>query len=222
MPGATCSHQLANEIVERATQSGTQDPRCHSARKPKRHHHPVFGRLSAPPCVPFGRRLVMKTRATGLVAVLAALALLLLAEPSSAAPTVPNGDKFSIDLPGDLPAVCDFRVRITVTTAQLQRAELPNGLQVWSGAAVATVTNLDTTESVTYNISGPSKPNPATGQVTLYGQNLLLGLEGLSGPGGRKFLWLTNGTVSLTSLQPVFEEDLRGHIRFDVCAELTS
>ena len=164
----------------------------------------------------------MKTRAIGLVAALAALVCLLLAEPSSAAPTVPKGTPFSFQLPGDgFGPVCDFPVLISGTSAALPRTVLPNGLVVVSGPTAVTVTNVTTGESVTYNISGPGKIDPLTNNVTFYGLNLIYGPEGQSGPSGRKFLWLTSGTVSFTLGQPLFEQDLQGHI-IDVCAELAA
>src|SRR5215217_2213141 len=135
----------------------------------------------------------MKTRAIGLVAALAALACLLLAEPSSAAPTVPKGTQFpSFQLPGGGHGpVCDFPVEFSITSAALERTVLPNGLVVVSGPAAVTVTNVTTGESVTYNISGPGKIDPLTNNVTLYGLNIIYGPEGESGPPERKFLWLT-------------------------------
>jgi hypothetical protein len=159
---------------------------------------------------------------TTVIHVLCALALLLLALPAWSAPKVPIGEAFGpFFFPaGDVPgAVCDFPVSITGTSAQAARATLPSGQVVITGPAVATVTNLDTGESATYNISGPLLRDPETGgRLTLRGTNLIIGPLGSSG-GDTKFLIFTAGTVSFIEGQPI-EEPLRGTVIQDVCDEL--
>jgi hypothetical protein len=158
---------------------------------------------------------------TTVIQVLCALALLLLALPAWSAPKVPTGQPFTLLFPDpNVPVgpVCDFPVSITGTSAQAPRATLPSGQMVITGPAVATVTNLVTGESVTFNISGPSLFDEETGRVTLRGTNLIIGPLGSSG-GDTKFLIFTAGTVSFIQGQPI-DEPLRGTVIQDVCAEL--
>jgi hypothetical protein len=160
------------------------------------------------------------TRAT-VIQVLCALALLLLAQPAWSAPKVPTGEAFGpLFFPDDdlVGPVCDFPVSIEGTSAQAARATLPSGQIVITGPAVATVTNLETGESVTYNISGPLLVDPETGRVTLMGTNLIIGPLGSSGE-DTKFLIFTSGTVSFIMGEPI-DEPLRGTVIQDVCAEL--
>lgn len=150
---------------------------------------------------------------------LCALALLLLAQPALSAPNVPKGQPFTILSPGDVAPVCDFPVRIEGISAQNAHATLPNGLIVIAGPAVATVTNLSTGTSATYNISGPYLYDPATNRVIVFGTNLIIGPEGSSGPPRTKFLIVTSGTVSFILDQPI-DVPLRGTVTHNVCAEL--
>jgi hypothetical protein len=155
------------------------------------------------------------TRAT-VIQVLCALALLLLAQPAWSAPKVPTGEEFKVSF--DAGVVCDFEVLIEGTSAQAPRATLPSGQIVITGPAVAKVTNVETGESATYNISGPFLFDPETGRVTLGGTNLIIGPLGSSGE-GIKFLIFTAGTVSFITGEPI-DEPLRGTVIQDVCAEL--
>jgi hypothetical protein len=151
---------------------------------------------------------------------LVAAAVLAQAQPASSAPTVPAGDTFSFDLPGSGPgSVCDFPVRLSGFSAQEARATLPNGLVVVTGPGVLTVTNLDTKESLTYNISGPSLLDPITGTATFFGTNVVIGPEGQVGPEG-PFLIYTAGPVTVTPDQPLAEPPT-GVIIQDICAALT-
>jgi len=191
------------------------------------------GRHPAQTGQPWPRRIgaIVKRVAarTAIVQALCASALLLLAQPAWSAPKVPNGDTFTIVLSSspeaDLPPVCDFPVSITITSAQpvAGRTTLPNGLIIVTGPAVATVTNLSTGESATFNISGPSLQNPETGEVTVFGTNLILGPAGLSGTDTSgediMFLIFTSGRLSFTFLQPL-DEPLRGTVTQDVCTQL--
>jgi hypothetical protein len=153
---------------------------------------------------------------TTVIQVLCALALLLLALPAWSAPKVPTGEEFELRFGAG--EVCDFAIVITGTSAQAARVTLPSGQMVITGPAVATVTNLVTGESVTFNISGPSLFDEETGRVTLRGTNLIIGPLGSSG-GDTKFLIFTAGTVSFIQGQPI-DEPLRGTVIQDVCAEL--
>ena len=154
-----------------------------------------------------------------MIPLLIIVALLLFALPASSAPRVPNGEPIYFLSPSDeFARVCDFTVEVTGTNGQLDRATLPNGLVIIAGPAVATVTNLDNGASATYNASGPYKYDPATNRVTVFGQNLILGPEGSTGPDG-PFLIVTSGQVSFILNQPI-DVPLRGHVSHDVCAEL--
>jgi hypothetical protein len=144
-------------------------------------------------------------------------ALLLVGGPAGAAPAVPGGTVTDITntlgKPNDPP--CDFNIRVVVTANAFPRAVLPNGALVVTGPGIATVTNLDTGKSITYNISGPGKLDPATNRLSLKGQSLIS-----SGPNDpTDFLITTSGNVSFIQGQPI-DEPLRGHVSHDVCAEL--
>lgn len=56
--------------------------------------------------------------------------------------------------------ICPFDTLITTTANQLICTELPNGVPVITGPAIATVTNQETNKSLIYNISGPGKCDP--------------------------------------------------------------
>jgi hypothetical protein len=138
-------------------------------------------------------------------------ALLLVGGPAEAAPAVPGGTP----QPLDLGQPCDFQILIEVTAKQFVRAELPNGSLVVTGPGIATVTNLETKKSITYNISGPGKFDPATNRLSLKGQSLISQPPEVGDP----FLITTSGNVSFIVNQPI-DQPLRGHISHDVCAEL--
>jgi hypothetical protein len=57
---------------------------------------------------------------------------------------------------------------------QKERVTLPNGVIIFSGRSTATVTNLDTGASMTYNVSGPVQLQPSTNRVTLLGPSLVV------------------------------------------------
>jgi hypothetical protein len=141
-------------------------------------------------------------------------ALLLLAQPASSAPTVPNGETTTITFAAG--EVCPFGVEITATSGQMERVTLPNGIVIITGPIVATVTNQDTGASKTYNISGPTQFDPATGRVVVTGPNLIIAPADSGGP----FLIVTSGRVSFIIGEPI-DVPLRGHVSHDVCAELS-
>jgi len=151
-------------------------------------------------------------------------ALLLVGGPAEAAPAVPGGTPQEMNLGQP----CDFQIRVVVTAKFVAdpdpnaplpngpiRTKLPNGVLVVTGPAIATVTNLVTGKSITYNISGPGKFDPATNRLSVQGQNLIS-----SGPEDKTpFLITTSGNVSFIVNKPI-DEPLRGHISHNVCAEL--
>ena len=154
------------------------------------------------------RRFVIRA---AIIPVVSVAALLILAHPASSVPAVPKGQTVTFN-PG---VVCSFGVEITATSQQLERSTLPNGVVIITGAAIATVTNLTTRASATYNISGPTRFDPATNRLVLTGNNLIIGPADSGGP----FLIVTSGLVSFIANQPI-DTPLRGHISHDVCAEL--
>jgi hypothetical protein len=155
-------------------------------------------------------------------------ALLLVGGPAEAVPAVPGGTTSDLFLGQP----CNFQISATTTAKfvatdpvdfdQLPngpfRAKLPNGDIVVTGPAIATVTNLDTNKSITYNISGPGTFDPATNRLSLKGQNLISNDPNISGA-QPPFLWVTSGNVGFIINQPI-DQQLRGHILHDVCAEL--
>jgi hypothetical protein len=138
-------------------------------------------------------------------------ALLLVGGPAEAEPAVPGGTPEVVDLGQP----CDFQILVEVTANAKQRAELPNGELVITGPGIATVTNVETKKSITYNISGPGKFDPTTSRLSLKGQSLISQPPEVGDP----FLITTSGNVSFIVNQPI-DEPLRGHISHDVCAEL--
>ena len=140
-------------------------------------------------------------RATGGL-LLAASALLLLAQPASAQ----KPDTFRAG------TLCDFEVSLVLTGEQPERHELPSGVIVFSGRSTLTVTNEDTQVSRTYNISGPTEFDPSTGRVTLFGPSLVLE------PKRDGFLIYTQGQVTFIVNESIDEQ--LGNQR-DVCADLS-
>jgi hypothetical protein len=115
----------------------------------------------------------------------------------------------------DAGVVCPFPIEITVVANQAVRTTLPNGVQVITGPATATVTNGATLEQAEYNISGPGFFDPATGRLTLGGQSLIVQKVDVGDP----FLITTSGRVGFIVNRPI-DEPLRGHVSHDICAEL--
>jgi hypothetical protein len=142
---------------------------------------------------------------TTVIQALGALVLLLLAQPAWSAPP-PRPDR----------TLCDFPVLIEASGDQSLRTQLPGGIVIFSGKQTVTVTNVDTGESATYNTSGPTQFDPATGEVTLLGSSLVLGPRG-STETGDGFLIQTKGQVSFVLGEPI--ESQVGTFT-DVCADL--
>ncbi len=94
---------------------------------------------------------------------------------------------------------------------QKERVTLPNGVIIFSGRSTATVTNLDTGASMTYNVSGPVHLQPSTNRVTLLGPSLVVEPD----PDG--FLIQSKGQVTFVVNESIDEQ--LGTQR-DVCADL--
>jgi hypothetical protein len=74
-------------------------------------------------------------------------------------------------MPFDTPCP-GFTVHVEQISGALIRTEVP-GVQVIAGPGIAKVTNLQTGESITYNISGPGTFDPDTNRLFLKGQSLI-------------------------------------------------
>jgi hypothetical protein len=151
-----------------------------------------------------------------LVPIFGAIALLLWAGPASAAPRVPNVERFE---PVTIPAgqLCQFEVQLTGTNGQAERTKLPDGTTIVTGPFVLTVTNTSNQRSVTLNISGPTFASD--GQLILTGPALIelfdLGPD-FPPPG----LLATNGRGTIDN--GVFDvQNFKGRTR-DLCQELSA
>jgi hypothetical protein len=109
--------------------------------------------------------------------------------------------------PPSITGLCDFPVTIEATGEQLERTTLPSGIII-TGRQVAKVTNVNTGESATCNVSGPVQFDPNTRRVTLFGPSLILG-EG--------FLIQTKGKISFVENEPI---EAQVGTQRDVCADL--
>jgi hypothetical protein len=147
------------------------------------------------------KRLAIRTT---FVHVSCAAALLLLAQPASAQPCPEGAVCFRAG------TACDFAVSIVQTGEQQERVELP-GVLIFTGRSTATVTNLETGASRTYNISGPVQFDPSTNEVTLFGPSLVVE------PERDGFLIYTHGQVTFVVNESIDEQ--LGNQR-DVCADL--
>jgi hypothetical protein len=146
------------------------------------------------------------------LAIASAIALLATGGPASAAPNVPKGEPFKIPVPAG--ALCEFELLITGTDGTATRTTLPDGTTIVTGPFVATVTNVDTGESKTYNVSGPTFRS-ASNFLTITGPALILQPD-------RPGLIVTNGRAQFQEDQPIPEGSLKGRIAADVCADLSS
>jgi hypothetical protein len=85
-----------------------------------------------------------------------------------------------------------------------------------TGAATATVTNLETNQSRRYNISGPTFIDAETGRLVLTG-TALVG-QPASQNVGSTFLIVTRGRVTFTPANTI--ESHHGTIAHNICTEL--
>lgn len=84
------------------------------------------------------------------------LAVMVMAASASADPN-PNSGRIPVEIPPDITVtdVCPFPVAIHADINQEFSKEHQNGVTIITGRLVVTITNTETGESVTYNISGP-------------------------------------------------------------------
>src|SRR3954454_19038981 len=124
-----------------------------------------------------------------------------------AAPTVPGGSTFTLTFPAG--EICSFPISLTVSS-NAKMYDSGQGVIVATGPTVATVTNLASTTSQTYNISGPE----LAGNVDV-GPWLIF--QPASRNVGPPFLILTHGRVTFTPINTI--DRVRGNVT-DVCAAL--
>jgi hypothetical protein len=149
----------------------------------------------------------------GAAAVLASVAVII-PGVAGAAPAVPTGEMATAEFPaGEL---CAFPVRITTVYGQTTHDTGPGDTLV-TGPFTATVTNLTTGATRTFNISGPTFFRTGPDVPTLVtGPNLIL--QPASRNVGPAFLIYTTGRVTFTSNFTIASR--MGNVT-DVCAALT-
>ncbi|MEV0792285.1 hypothetical protein [Kribbella sp. NPDC050459] len=131
-----------------------------------------------------------------------------------AVPAVPGGQPFEFSAPAG--EFCDFALAGAGRNAALVRPASPGGDLIATGPVALTVTNLETRVSRSYNISGPTFVDAATGRLILTG-NALVG-QPASNNAGSTFLVVTAGRWVFTPQNTVFSSS--GTIANDICAEL--
>jgi hypothetical protein len=152
-------------------------------------------------------------RRFALVAVTACLAALAPGQ-AAAAPQVPGGvTVVYVDAAGEY---CPFNMRTVLVSGAELRATTAAGLDIYTGPVVATVTNIDTGVSRTYNVSGPTFFDPQSGELVLTGPALVG--QPASRQVGDPFYVVTAGRVTFRQDNTI--AGLHGTIAHDVCAEL--
>jgi hypothetical protein len=126
---------------------------------------------------------------------------------ANGAPSVPGGSTFTLTFPAR--EICSFPISITVSS-NVDVHDSGQGVIVATGPAVATVTNLESMASQTYNISGPE----LAGNVDV-GPWLIF--QPASRNVGPPFLILTHGRVTFTPINTI--DTIRGNVT-NVCAAL--
>ncbi len=153
---------------------------------------------------------------TSLLAVSAVLATAVatVSTVADAAPVIPGGEPVELDFPaGEL---CAFPVKLTIVSGQ-QAHDTGQGDIIVTGPFTATVTNMTTGATQTYNISGPTFVEQGEEIPTaVTGPNLIL--QPASRNVGPAFLILTTGRVTFT---PDFTIASRTGAVTDVCAALS-
>ena len=98
----------------------------------------------------------MRTPRMPAALVLCTLFIMMFTASASADPN-PNSGRIPVEIPPDITVtdVCPFPVAIQVDINQEFSKEHQNGVTIITSRLVVTITNTETGESVTYNISGP-------------------------------------------------------------------
>jgi hypothetical protein len=131
-----------------------------------------------------------------------------------AVPAVPGGQPFEFSAPAG--EFCDFALAAAGTSAASVRPASPGGDLIATGPVALTVTNLETGASRSYNISGPTFVDTATGRLTLTGPALVG--QPASNNAGSTFLVVTAGRWVFTPQNTIYSTS--GTIAHDICAEL--
>jgi hypothetical protein len=145
------------------------------------------------------------------------LAVMVMAAGASADPN-PNSGRIPVEIPPDITVtdVCPFDVDIHVDINQEFSKEHRNGVTIITGRLVVTITNTDTGESVSYNISGPVQITLEDGLETqvFLGRSLLFTPDiGMLVTSGRAVTTFNPETGEFTLVSH------QGHAE-DVCATL--
>ena len=148
-----------------------------------------------------------------LVPILGAIALLLFAGPSSAAPKVPHGTPVGPQT-FDAGVLCPYPVTLEGSSGQVVRTTLPDETTILTGPFVLTITNETNGRSATFNISGPTFTSG--NQVILTGSAIILLFSNLAPPGPG--ILATNGRGTIENLD-FNTETFKGRSR-DVCQQL--
>jgi hypothetical protein len=161
-----------------------------------------------------------------LLPIVGAIAVLLFAVPSSAAPRVPNGTPFAFSV--DAGELCPFPVTLEGVSptldesggpSQFVRTTLPDGTVILTSPFVLTITNTEDPEnlrSATFNISGPTFQSG--NKLTLTGSAIVL-LFNLGPDFPDPGILATNGRGTI--VDGVFNEaTFKGHT-IDVCQQLS-
>ncbi len=134
-----------------------------------------------------------------------------------AGPAVPHPGPFSSETFSPAGEYCAFALDITITSAAQIRPSAPGGGLIATGSAAVEVTNLQNSQTRTYNISGPTFVDGQTGQLILTG-NALVGQPSSIVP-DNPFLVITRGRWAFDANGIVASG--HGAIGHDVCAELS-
>jgi hypothetical protein len=150
---------------------------------------------------------------------LCALASMVMAAGASAAPN-PNSGRVPVEIPSDqtVTGVCPFPVAIHVDINKEFSKEHQNGVTIITGRLVVTITNTETGQSVTYNISGPVHITSQDGLETdvFLGRSLLFNPDiGMLVTSGRAVTTFDPATGEFTLVS------FQGHAE-DVCATLAA
>jgi hypothetical protein len=113
----------------------------------------------------------------------------------------------------------DFMVEVDVVTNAEFSLTFGSGRVIIAGQLILEVTNLETTESVIVNVSGPVFFDASGETAVLRGNSLIFGEAGDFGPGTPAGVAVTSGTVTFTAGVPGYT--LQGTSR-DLCAELAA
>jgi hypothetical protein len=114
----------------------------------------------------------------------------------------------------------DFLVEVDVVADDEFSITFGSGRALIAGRFTLEVTNLESGESVTVNVSGPVFFDASGETAVLRGNSLIFGEAGDFGPGSLAGVVVTSGTVTFVNDVPGYT--LEGTISRDLCAELAA